>query len=231
MITRIFRTVLVLIAVLVFTTSIGLVAIAAGLLGVKDRPNGIYDWVPRNWSRLMLWAAGARVFVHGEDQVRGDEPHIFVANHLSWFDIPALAGYLPRYKFVAKAALFKCGALFGARCSQLWTADSILPFQRCCHPVAYIVRKLFAVIIAQASGRNRFEQMYIDSARSHTPVALAEKLERAVQKHRNNWNAGCDRQHKGAPFELAQGISRASGTLRINHHGIAFLDFFCGELE
>jgi 1-acyl-sn-glycerol-3-phosphate acyltransferase len=30
-----------------------------------------------------------------------------MSNHLSWFDIPTLAGSLPRYKFVAKAELFK----------------------------------------------------------------------------------------------------------------------------
>jgi 1-acyl-sn-glycerol-3-phosphate acyltransferase len=37
----------------------------------------------------------------------GGEPHIFASNHVSWFDVPALATSLPRYKFVAKAELFK----------------------------------------------------------------------------------------------------------------------------
>lgn len=106
-INRLFRTVLVILAALVFTPSIGILAIIAGLLGVKDRPNGIYDFVPRKWSRIMLWAAGVKVTVHGMDALVEGEPHIFVSNHLSWFDIPSLAGYLPRYKFVAKASLFK----------------------------------------------------------------------------------------------------------------------------
>lgn len=107
MIIRLFRTAAVLLAALIFTTSLGLLAIVAGLLRVRDRPYGVYDMVPRVWSRLMLWAAGAKVTVHGAARVAGDNPHIFVSNHLSWFDVPALAGYLPRYKFVAKAALFK----------------------------------------------------------------------------------------------------------------------------
>ncbi len=106
-ISRVFRTITTILAALIFTPSIGILAIVAGLLGVKDRPNGIYDFVPRKWSRIMLWAAGAKVTMHGDEQLVEGEPHIFVANHLSWFDIPALAGYLPRYKFVAKAALFK----------------------------------------------------------------------------------------------------------------------------
>lgn len=98
---------LVIVAALIFTTTLGLAAIIAGLLRVKDRPNGIFDFVPRKWSRIMLWAAGVKVTVHGAEQLIEGEPHIFVSNHLSWFDIPALAGYLPRYKFVAKAELFK----------------------------------------------------------------------------------------------------------------------------
>lgn len=106
-INRLFRTILVIIAALIFTTSLGLAAIIAGLLRVKDRPNGIYDFVPRKWSRIMLWAAGAKVRMHGTEHLVEGEPHIFVANHLSWFDIPSLAGYLPRYKFVAKAQIFK----------------------------------------------------------------------------------------------------------------------------
>lgn len=106
-IVRLFRTFLVVLAALIFTPSIGVLAIIAGLLGVKDRPNGIYDFVPRKWSRIMLWAAGVKVTVHGAEKLVEGEPHIFVSNHLSWFDIPSLAGYLPRYKFVAKASLFK----------------------------------------------------------------------------------------------------------------------------
>ena len=41
------------------------------------------------------------------ENVRSDEPYIFASNHVSWFDVPSLAKVLPRYKFVAKAELFK----------------------------------------------------------------------------------------------------------------------------
>lgn len=107
MIIRIFRTALVMLAALIFTTSLGLLAIVAGLLRVPDRPNGIFDMVPRVWSRLMLWAAGAKVVLHGSERIEVGNPHIFVSNHMSWFDVPALAATLPRYKFVAKSALFR----------------------------------------------------------------------------------------------------------------------------
>jgi 1-acyl-sn-glycerol-3-phosphate acyltransferase len=81
--------------------------IIAGLLGVKDRPGSIYDKVPRWWSSAVMWVTGVKVRVHGMENARSGEPHIFASNHVSWFDVPALAKVLPRYKFVAKAELFK----------------------------------------------------------------------------------------------------------------------------
>jgi 1-acyl-sn-glycerol-3-phosphate acyltransferase len=89
------------------TTIGGLSAIVAGLFGVEDRQGGIFDNTPRVWSRVMLWAAGITTDVHNPERMAGGAPQIYMSNHLSWFDIPALASVLPRYKFVAKAELFK----------------------------------------------------------------------------------------------------------------------------
>jgi 1-acyl-sn-glycerol-3-phosphate acyltransferase len=86
---------------------LGTTVIVAGLFGVEDKPGGIYDKVPRWWSASVLWAAGIRIRVHGWENVDTEQPHIFASNHVSWFDVPALAKVLPRYKFVAKAELFK----------------------------------------------------------------------------------------------------------------------------
>jgi 1-acyl-sn-glycerol-3-phosphate acyltransferase len=102
-----FRTVLTFITVGIATTIIGLSVIVAGLLGVEDKPGGIFDKAPRWWSAAVLWAAGCKVRVHGLENAGKGEPRIFASNHVSWFDVPALAGSLPRYKFVAKAELFK----------------------------------------------------------------------------------------------------------------------------
>jgi len=89
-------------------TTIGWVgAVVAALFGVEDREGGIFDHTPRVWSRVILWAAGVRTVVHNPERMAGGEPRLYLSNHLSWFDIPALAGALPRYKFVAKAELFK----------------------------------------------------------------------------------------------------------------------------
>jgi 1-acyl-sn-glycerol-3-phosphate acyltransferase len=42
-----------------------------------------------------------------------NEARVYVVNHVSWFDVFALASYLPRYRFIAKKELFKI-PIFGA---------------------------------------------------------------------------------------------------------------------
>jgi 1-acyl-sn-glycerol-3-phosphate acyltransferase len=101
------RTALLLLAALIATPILGAIVIGAALLRVRDRPGGVYDKIPRWWSQCMLAAAGVKVRVHGWENVRDGKPVVFAANHVSWFDVPALASVLPRYKFVAKAELFK----------------------------------------------------------------------------------------------------------------------------
>jgi 1-acyl-sn-glycerol-3-phosphate acyltransferase len=101
------RTILTIVTAFVVTSVLGLTVIVAGLLGVKAKPGGIYDKIPRWWSASVLWAAGIKVRVHGLENSGNGDPRIFASNHVSWFDVPALARVLPRYKFVAKAELFK----------------------------------------------------------------------------------------------------------------------------
>lgn len=102
-----FRTALTILVAAVLTVVFAAIVIVAALLGVKDRPGGVYDRLPRIWSRAILWAAGARVTLEGTENLHGGGPFIFTSNHVSLFDIPALVGSLPRHYFVAKAELFK----------------------------------------------------------------------------------------------------------------------------
>jgi 1-acyl-sn-glycerol-3-phosphate acyltransferase len=106
------RTLLTLATMLVVTPVFAVIVIGAGLLGVRNRPGGVYDWAPRSWSRIALWAAGVKLVLHNEARMRRTEPCVFVSNHVSWYDIFTLLAILPRYRFVAKAELFKI-PLFG----------------------------------------------------------------------------------------------------------------------
>jgi 1-acyl-sn-glycerol-3-phosphate acyltransferase len=87
-----------------------LMVIVAGLFGVRDVPGGVFDVVPRVWGWLLCKAAGVRIVIH--ERPRFDGPCVYVANHVSWFDVFALASVLRHYKFVAKAELSRI-PLFG----------------------------------------------------------------------------------------------------------------------
>ena len=101
------RTIMLYTTAFFATLILGTIVIVAALVGVKDKPGGLFDNAPRWWSSLILRAAGIKVRVHGAENISASGPHIFASNHVSWFDVPALAKILPHYKFVAKAELFK----------------------------------------------------------------------------------------------------------------------------
>jgi len=106
------RTIVTWLAVLLATPPIASSVIVAGFLRRKDRLGSIFDRAPRVWARIVLAAAGTEVVVHGDQHRRGAQ-HVFVANHVSWFDVFALAAHLRWFKFVAKAELFRI-PLFGS---------------------------------------------------------------------------------------------------------------------
>ena len=105
------RSILAYLAALVFTPLISSIVIVSGLLGGRDRPGSVFDWAPRVWSRILLAASGVQVVIHGDEHRRGEQ-HVFVANHVSWFDVFVMAAHLRWFKFVAKAELFRI-PLFG----------------------------------------------------------------------------------------------------------------------
>jgi 1-acyl-sn-glycerol-3-phosphate acyltransferase len=100
------RALFVLAVMFVNTIWMGLIVIIASALGVRNA-KWIYEDVPRLWCRAILRAAGVRLRVHGAENVPRNEARVYAANHVSWFDVFALASYLPRYRFIAKKELFK----------------------------------------------------------------------------------------------------------------------------
>ena len=82
--------------------------VVAGWLG---RTRILAKICPRNptWSaKLFLWAAGVKVEVEHGERLLSSEPRVLVANHESWFDVPALCSVLPHgYRFAIKKELEK----------------------------------------------------------------------------------------------------------------------------
>lgn len=60
----------------------------------------------QTWARLNCWMFGIQVQVYGAENLPS-EGCVFLFNHSSFFDIFAIAGYIPDLRFGAKAELFK----------------------------------------------------------------------------------------------------------------------------
>jgi 1-acyl-sn-glycerol-3-phosphate acyltransferase len=82
-------------------------AIVSLLLWPFDRTGAMQHWCARWWCRLIAWTIGARIRVHGTGNVKPDVSYIYMANHSSLIDTPALFAYLPyQFKIMAKKQLF-----------------------------------------------------------------------------------------------------------------------------
>lgn len=101
------RTLFTGIVTAIMTLLLGPTVIIAGLLRVPQGPHSIYTWCVRTWSRTILRAAGVQVVVHGRENFEQSRGAVFVANHVSWFDVFALVSRIPWCSFIAKAEIRK----------------------------------------------------------------------------------------------------------------------------
>jgi 1-acyl-sn-glycerol-3-phosphate acyltransferase len=99
------RTPFVFLGALVLTIVLGTVVIVAGLLRIPEKPNGIYQKCMNGWCRGILWLSGVKIVVHDPERVSHTDGQVYIANHVSWYDIFALAAVVPRYTWIAKKEL------------------------------------------------------------------------------------------------------------------------------
>ncbi len=101
LLTTLTSNVTVVVASLVFAC----VAIVVGWVPPRGR------WavpVARGWGRCLLFSAGVRLRRRYEAELDPDCGYIFMSNHQSLFDIPAVALSLPvNFRFLAKRSLFR----------------------------------------------------------------------------------------------------------------------------
>ena len=93
------------ITVAVMTILLAPTAAMGHLFGSADIERRLSQWCMQTWARSICWAAGVRIVVHGGEHILRDRGAVYASNHVSWFDIFAIASVLPRYTFVAKAEL------------------------------------------------------------------------------------------------------------------------------
>jgi 1-acyl-sn-glycerol-3-phosphate acyltransferase len=81
-------------------------------LGVKEKAGGIYQRCMHAWCRAILRISGVTLQVHHPERLSETVGRVYIANHVSWFDIFTLAAVVPRSTWIAKAELRKL-PLFG----------------------------------------------------------------------------------------------------------------------
>ena len=72
-----------------------------------DRTGAMQHWCARWWCRLIAWTIGARISVRGAENLEPAGTYVYMANHCSLVDIPAMFAYLPyQFRIMAKKELF-----------------------------------------------------------------------------------------------------------------------------
>ncbi|MBL9037447.1 MAG: 1-acyl-sn-glycerol-3-phosphate acyltransferase [Archangium sp.] len=80
--------------------------LAALAIAVTLNPSRSLYVVQRVWSPVLLWAGGAKLEISGLEHLQVGKPYVFVSNHQSTIDIPALFVALPvDFRFAAKRSL------------------------------------------------------------------------------------------------------------------------------
>jgi 1-acyl-sn-glycerol-3-phosphate acyltransferase len=78
------------------------------LLSLYDPKGRRQHWCAQVWCQLIARTTGARVRVHGLENIRPGTSYVFLSSHQSYMDIPAMLGYLPvQLRIAAKKVLFK----------------------------------------------------------------------------------------------------------------------------
>ena len=72
-----------------------------------DRTGELQHACARVWCRMVAFTIGVRITMHGTSNVERGRPYVYMANHSSLIDTPALFAYLPyQFKIMAKKELF-----------------------------------------------------------------------------------------------------------------------------
>lgn len=85
----------------------------------------IDDFMVMLWGKVCCRMSGVKVVVYGLENIPQNRGCLFLFNHTSFFDVFAIAGYIPGVRFGAKSELFKI-PVFGRTMAAMGT----LPIER-----------------------------------------------------------------------------------------------------
>src|SRR3569833_3467254 len=73
-----------------------------------DSTGAIQIRVARVWARTLLAVSGVRVRVEGLEHIDPSDSNVFISNHASYMDTPAVLAHIPvQFRFLAKRGLFQ----------------------------------------------------------------------------------------------------------------------------
>ncbi|HZS07996.1 MAG TPA: lysophospholipid acyltransferase family protein [Blastocatellia bacterium] len=82
-------------------------ALLSLVLSFFDGDGRMQHWCAQAWCRMIAVTAGARTRVRGLENLPRDRACVVIANHQSYFDIPAIWANLPlQFRIMAKRVLF-----------------------------------------------------------------------------------------------------------------------------
>ena len=85
----------------------------AGYLAKVLKLNGILTFLIRIWCQLFFSIIGIKLKAHGLEKVDKNKQYLIVANHASYYDIPAIMHFIPDLVWVANKRFFNV-LIFGS---------------------------------------------------------------------------------------------------------------------
>lgn len=95
-------------------------AVAVLMVLLVTRSSRVFHALCRSWARISLALCGVRVRVHGTEYIQPGHGYVYVSNHASMFDIPAVIAAIPDQirivykKELQSIPLFGWGLKFGS---------------------------------------------------------------------------------------------------------------------
>lgn len=91
----------------IFVVATIIMGFFSSIVSLIDRSGRVSHHFARYWSKFIFAGVGIKPTVRGIENIPKDRAVIFVANHQSTMDIPAMFGYLPvQFRIMAKQILF-----------------------------------------------------------------------------------------------------------------------------
>jgi 1-acyl-sn-glycerol-3-phosphate acyltransferase len=75
--------------------SLGCASLEILFLPIRRRSGVLFHAIAKFWARTVLLTSGVSVHVRGLDKLRPGQNYVYVSNHASMFDIPAIVASIP----------------------------------------------------------------------------------------------------------------------------------------